>query len=97
MAGYGKLIFPAIAPSLPLEIGELATRQSETLRIAYAIPLVCLAGLLLLLPIHRFDFRHPLRSVRELADGLARDPVRMMMSLRSTLSGGHRHSRINPS
>lgn len=81
IAGYGKLLFPNLVSSLPIDVGELSTRQSETLRLAYAVPVVCLGGLLLLLPVSGFDVRHPLSSVRKLADGLARDPVRMMMFL----------------
>ncbi len=81
IAGYGKLLFPNIVSSLPIELRDLSTRSSETLRLAYAVPLVCLGGLLLLLPVTGFDLRHPLRSVRELADGLSKDPVRMMMFL----------------
>ena len=81
IAGYGKLVFPSIASSLPIDVAQFWTRPSETLRLAYAVPLVCLGGLRLLLPVSGFDLRHPLRSVRELADGLARDPVRLMMFL----------------
>jgi hypothetical protein len=81
IAGYAKLPFPNLVASLPIDPDALATRPSETLRLAYAVPVICLGALLLLLPVSGFDLRHPLRSVRELADALARDPVRLMMFL----------------
>jgi hypothetical protein len=81
IAGYAKLPFPNLAANLPIGVSELSSRTSEALRLGYAVPAICLGGLLLLLPVSGFDVRHPLRSVRELADGLARDPVRLMMFL----------------
>jgi len=81
IAGYGKLIFPNLVANLPIDLGTLATRASVTLRLSYTVPAVCLGALLLLLPVTAFDWRRPLRSIRELADALARDPVRLMMFL----------------
>jgi hypothetical protein len=79
IAGYGKLIFPALIPSLPLDWAAFGGRPSLTLRMSYAVPVVCLGAFLLMLPVSALDLRHPLRSLREAADGLARDPQRLMI------------------
>lgn len=78
LAGYGKLPFVGIVESLPLAWSELGSRASENFRLSYAIPAVCLAGLLLAVPSRSVDPRHPLASLRRVCDALARDPVRLM-------------------
>jgi len=76
MAGYANLPFPALFAGLPLGFSELATPRSAQLRLAYAVPAICVAGLVLSLELSRLDPRHPLSSMRELGHRLAGDPTR---------------------
>jgi hypothetical protein len=77
MAGYANLPFPPLLPSLPLDLSEIGSRRSAALRLSYAVPAVCLAGLVLSIRIARIEWRHPLGSLRETAARLERDPVRL--------------------
>jgi hypothetical protein len=81
MAGYGKLPFPAAVSELPLVAGEFLSGPSRTLRMGYVVPAVCVAGLLLALPVSELDPRRPLASLREMMDRIARDPVRLTLAL----------------
>jgi hypothetical protein len=81
MAGYANLPFPALLPSLPLDLSELATRRSAVLRLSYAVPAVCVGGLVLSLGISRIDWRRPLASLRDTAARLERDPLRLAVFL----------------
>jgi hypothetical protein len=81
MAGYGKMVFPALAPGLPLDLSELGSEESLYLRLSYAVPAVSLGALLLLLPISRLDPRRPFASLREVREALARDPARLALVL----------------
>ncbi len=78
LAGYGKLPFVGILENLPLDWSSLGSRSSENLRLSYAIPAVCLGGLVLALPMASIDPRHPFESLRRVSDALARDPVRLL-------------------
>lgn len=79
MAGYGKLPFPAATSELPLHAGAFASGPSLTLRMGYAVPAVCVAGLLLALPASALDPRRPIASLGEALGRLARDPVRLTL------------------
>jgi hypothetical protein len=81
MAGYANLPFPLLLPSLPLDLSELGSRKSAILRLSYAVPAVCVAGLVLSVGISRIDWRRPLASLREAAARLERDPVRLAVFL----------------
>ena len=89
MAGYANLPFPPLLPALPLELSELGSRKSAILRLSYAVPALCVAGLVLSVGISRIDWRHPLASLREIAARLERDPMRLatfLMALFGLLS-----------
>jgi len=75
MAGYANLPFPLLLPSLPLDLSELGSRKSAVLRLSYAVPAVCVAGLVLSVDISRLDWRRPLASLQEIAGRLDRDPA----------------------
>jgi hypothetical protein len=77
MAGYANLPFPALLPALPFDFAELGSRRSAGLRLAYAVPAVCVAGLALSAGISRFDWRRPLASLGDIARRLERDPERL--------------------
>jgi hypothetical protein len=77
MAGYANLPYPLLLPALPLELSEFGSRKSAILRLSYAVPAVCVAGLVLSVGISRIDWRHPLASLREIAARLERDPMRL--------------------
>jgi hypothetical protein len=81
MAGYGKLPFPAAVSELPLVADEFVSGPSRTLRMGYLVPAVCVAGLLMAVPISALDPRRLLGSLREAFDRLARDPVRLTLVL----------------
>jgi hypothetical protein len=75
-AGFGKLPFPSLAASLPLEVGSLVDRSSLLLRLGYALPVVAWAAVLLSLPAEGRDPRRPLASARRLLDALRSDSAR---------------------
>jgi hypothetical protein len=77
MAGYANLPFPLLLASLPLDLSEFGSRKSVTLRLSYAVPAVCVAGLVLSVGISRIDWHRPLASLRETAARLGRDPRRL--------------------
>jgi len=81
MAGYANLPFPLLLPSLPLDLSELGSRKSAILRLSYAVPAVCVAGLVLSVGISRIEWRRPLASLRETATRLERDPARLAVFL----------------
>jgi hypothetical protein len=81
MAGYGKMVFPALASSLPLGLSGLGSEESLHLRLSYAVPAVSLGALLLALPISRLDPRRPFATIREVRETLARDPARLSLVL----------------
>jgi hypothetical protein len=81
MAGYANLPYPLLLPALPLDISELGSRESVILLLSYAVPAVCVAGLVLSVGISRIDWRRPLASLRETAAHLERDPVRLAVFL----------------
>jgi len=81
MAGYANLPYPPLLPSLPLDLSELGLRKSAILRLSYAVPAVCVAGLLLSVGISRIEWRRPLTSLRETAVRLERDPGRLAVFL----------------
>ena len=81
LAGYGKRPFPALSSHLPLASLWSAADSSAPMRLAYAIPVVYVAGLLWALPISRLDPRRPLASLSGLVAGLRRDPWRASILL----------------
>ena len=81
LAGYGKRPFPALLSHLPLASFWSDADSLESLRLAYGIAAVCVAGLLLALPISRLDPRRPLASLSGMVDGLQRDPWRASVLL----------------
>jgi hypothetical protein len=81
LAGYAGLPFPPLLPSLPLDVSQLGTRSSVALRLSYAVPAVCVAGLVLASGLWRLDWRRPLASLRDLVRGLERDPERLAIFL----------------
>jgi len=81
LAGYAGLPFPPLLPSLPLDVSQLATRSSVALRLSYAVPAVCVAGLVLAAGFWQLDWRRPLASLRDVTQGLERDPERLAVFL----------------
>ncbi len=81
IAGYGKLVFPGLLAELPLDPSALAKRSSLVYRLGYLVPAVCLAGLLLALPVSALDPRRPLASLGEALRALSRDPQRLAVFL----------------
>jgi hypothetical protein len=77
MAGYANLPYLPLLPSLPLDLSDLGSRASAALRLSYAVPAVCVAGLVLSAGVSRIDWRRPLASLREVAARLERDPARL--------------------
>jgi hypothetical protein len=76
LAGFGKLPFPSLAASLPLEIGSLGEQHSLLLRLGYAVPAVAWAAVLLSLPVAGQDPRRPLASARRVLEVLRSDSAR---------------------
>ncbi len=76
LAGYGKLPFPSLAASIPLDVGELGTQRSVLVRLGYAVPAVAWAAVLLSLPLSRLDPRRPLASAGRALESLRRDASR---------------------
>jgi hypothetical protein len=100
LAGYANLPYPALLSSLPLDPAALATRASAVIRLAYAVPLVCVAGIALSLRVGRIDWRRPLASSREIVRGLGRDPERLavlLMALFALISFRSALGRSDPS
>jgi hypothetical protein len=81
MAGYGKLPFPSLASALPLSARTGTPQELLMLRLGHALPAVCLAGLLLAIPVSRLDARRPLASVRRVMERLRDDPQRLLVVL----------------
>jgi hypothetical protein len=81
LAGFGKLPFPALAASLPLDLGAVGTQASLLLRLGYAVPAVAWAALLLALPLSRLDPRRPLASAARVVGVLRRDAARASFCL----------------
>jgi hypothetical protein len=81
MAGYAKLPFPPIVSNLPLDLFALDSYESRELRYGYAVPAICVAAALLVLPVSALDPRHPIASLRRALDALARDPARLALLL----------------
>jgi hypothetical protein len=80
MAGFAKLPFAAITPSLPFQFSLMGNAALE-LRVGYALPAICLAGVLLALPVSDLDPRRPVSSLLAMRDSLARDPIRLTVLL----------------
>ncbi len=76
LAGFGKLPFPSLASSLPLDAGSFGGWDSLLLRLGYAVPAVSWGALLLALPIEGWDPRRPLASVGPCLETLRGDPMR---------------------
>jgi hypothetical protein len=81
LAGYAKLPFPSLVAGLPLRLAELDEPASLLLRLGYSAPLLCAAALLLAVPAASLSLRHPLVWIRESAETLARDPLRLATAL----------------
>jgi len=77
LAGYGKLPFPSLVASLPLRLAVLHGQEALLLRLGYSAPFVCAAALLIAVPVAALRLRHPFAWMREAADTLARDPLRL--------------------
>jgi hypothetical protein len=80
MAGFAKLPFAAITASLPFDFSLLGD-TALALRVGYALPAICVAGVLLALPISDLDPRRPVHSLLAMRDSLARDPIRLTLLL----------------
>jgi hypothetical protein len=83
LAGFGKRPFPALYSHLPLASSWSSADSLAPVRLAYCIAAVCVAGLLLALPISRLDPRRPLASLSGVVAGLQRDPWRASVLLTS--------------
>ncbi len=81
LAGYAKLPFPSLVASLPLRLATLQEPASVLPRLGYAAPFVCAAALLIAVPVAALSLRHPLVWMREAAETLARDPLRLASAL----------------
>jgi hypothetical protein len=81
LAGYAKLPFPSLVASLPLRLAALQEPASLLLRLGYSAPFVCAAALLIAVPVAALSLRHPLVWMREAAETLARDPLRLASAL----------------
>jgi hypothetical protein len=81
LAGYGKRIFPSLVASLPLGAAALQGQDGLFLRLAYSVPFVCAGALLIAVPVAALRLRHPFAWMREAADALARDPMRLAAAL----------------
>ena len=81
LAGYGKLPFPSLVASLPLRLAALQGQAALLLRLGYSAPLICAAALLIAVPVAALRVRHPLAWVREAAETLASDPLRLAAAL----------------
>ena len=81
VAGYGKRIFPSLVANLPLRLLALHGEDALLLRLAYSAPFVCAAALLIAVPVAALRLRHPLAWLRETADTLAGDPLRLATAL----------------
>jgi hypothetical protein len=81
IAGYAKLPFPALAAEIPLSPAALGSRELLLLQLGYALPAVCLAALLLALPIARLDPRRLVATAGEIVRGLRIDPQRTAVAL----------------
>jgi len=89
MAGYANMPYPALLPSLPFDLAEIGARASAAIRLAYAVPLVCVVGVALSVRLERFEWRRPWASLREMVRGLEKDPERLgslLMALFALLS-----------
>jgi hypothetical protein len=76
LAGFGKLPFPSLAASLPLELASLGARDTLLLRIGYAVPAISWAAILLALPAADWSLRHPVASAGRALAALRSDPGR---------------------
>lgn len=81
MAGFAKLPFPALVPALPLTLADFDDRAGLHLRLGYSAAAICLAGLLLALPLSSFDPRRPIHSLAGMRARLAREPDRLAIVL----------------
>jgi len=81
LSGYGKLPFPSLVASLPLRLAAPPGQEGLLLRLGYSVPLVCAAALLIAVPVAALRLRHPIVWIREAADTLARDPLRLATAL----------------
>jgi hypothetical protein len=81
LAGYAKLPFPSLVESLPLRLAALQDPDSLLLRLGYSAPFVCAAALLIAVPVAALSWRHPFVWMRESAETLARDPLRLATAL----------------
>jgi hypothetical protein len=80
-AGYGKRIFPSLVAHLPLRLAALHGEAALLLRLAYSVPFVCAGALLIAVPVAALRLRHPFVWLREAAEKLARDPLRLATAL----------------
>ncbi len=79
LAGFGKVPFPPFTAPLPTDPSSWRTLPVLELRIGYAIPAVCVAALLLLLPVSRIEPRRPLASLAGMLGSLREDPRRVLL------------------
>lgn len=77
VAGYANLPFPALLPKIPLDPARAGFGLTEVTRLAYAVPLACVAGIALSLGMERIEWRRPVASLRAIRTGLDRDPMRL--------------------
>jgi hypothetical protein len=76
LAGFGKLPFPSLAASLPLEVGHLRARDTLLLRLGYAVPAISWGAILLALPAADCDLRRPVASAGRVLAALRSDTTR---------------------
>jgi len=76
LAGFGKLPFPSLAASLPLDVGSLGEQHSLLLRLGYAVPAVAWGAVLLALPVASQGPRRPLASAARMLEALRSDSAR---------------------
>jgi len=81
LAGFGKLPFPSLAASLPLDVGRPGDPHSLLLRLGYAVPAVAWGAVLLALPLADQDLRRPLASAGRMLEALRSDSARTTLLL----------------
>jgi len=81
LAGFGKRPFPSLVAGLPLRLLALHGQDTLVLRLGYSAPFVCAGTLLIAVPVAALRLRHPFAWLREAAETLARDPLRLTTAL----------------
>jgi hypothetical protein len=74
-AGFGSLPFAPLLASLPLQPQPMLDATDVFVRLGYSTPLICVAALLLVLPLAELDPRKPLVCLRRIRARLLGDPL----------------------